>query len=198
MRRTLVLLVASIAVLGTAPVVAQAHHHRSREFRHHHRRHHHHHARRVHHARIRHKRFGADPTTSGNGGEQSAGTVASFSNGVLTIMLNDGSMVSGSVTGDTKLECAPASTNTQGEDGNDDGDNGQNSGDGRDSNNNDRLSGSRDDGNGSGNSGDGDDQGEDAQMCPTSALSAGTPVSEADLKITNAGAIWQEVELITS
>ena len=96
MRRILFTALASTALLATAPVLALA--------RDHHRRHdrpHAHHAR-GHHARDHLRRFGSDNHV---GGERTAGTVMSFTNGVLRIALNDGSTVSGSVTKATRLEC---------------------------------------------------------------------------------------------
>ena len=89
MRRILFTALASTALLATAPVLALA--------RDHHRRHdrpHAHHAR-GHHARDHLRRFGSDNHV---GGERTAGTVMSFTNGVLRIALNHGSTVSGSVT----------------------------------------------------------------------------------------------------
>src|SRR5438067_1926195 len=81
--------IAAVLALG-APAVASAHH-----------RHHHH----RHHLRVRMERFGtlagapiAAPTST-------AGTVASFEGGVLTLTLNDGSTVKGVVTSHTQIKC---------------------------------------------------------------------------------------------
>lgn len=190
MRRILTAVVACATVMAFAPSLAQA--------RHHHRRHHRSHAvHAVRHRRgVRHRRFGSSGSTT-TGQQQSAGTVTSFDSGVLTITLNDGSTVSGQVTNDTNLECMAASSNTQSEDGDGgpngsddssgDGDNSSQSGDGENSSVND----------GDDNGGD-DDQGDQAQSCMTSSLTPGTPVAEANLQISNAGAVWQKVELITS
>src|SRR5205085_8920142 len=107
---------AAVMLLAFAPASALARHHRHGR---------HHHAR---HARIEH--FGdvnTAPTTSSSA--DNAGSVQSFNNGVLTIMLNDGSTVSGAVTNDTELECmAPEQSQTVHEDG--DGGGGDQSGDG--------------------------------------------------------------------
>jgi hypothetical protein len=180
-------------VLAIAPASALA--------RHHHRRHHH----RVHHARI--ERFGSDvsstPTTSSP--SENAGTVASFSGGVLTIKLGDGSTVSGMVTGDTELECtAPDQTQTAGDSG-DGGAGDQNSGD-------EQSSGS--DENQAQGSGDqsGEDQGDAAEQndqaenenendpgeenaCATSSLTPGTVVRAAELRISSSGSLWKQLEL---
>lgn len=187
MRRTLITLVLAAAVMVAAPSVVLAAHHG-----HHHARHHR--AHRTHHRRhhVRHRQFGkADPTWSG-GSPSQAGTVTSFSNGILTITLNDGSTVSGAVTSDTQVNCmAPDAQDNQGDDngdnnsGDDNGDNSSNSGD----DNGDNSSNSGDD------NGGGDD---DAQMCSTADLTPGTPVADANLELTGNGAVWNEVDLITS
>src|SRR5438477_7230245 len=106
MRRVTITLSAALMLLAFAPGSALArHHHRSAR---------HHHAR---HSRI--KRFGdvnSAPTSSNSA--DNAGTVQSFKNGMLTIMLHDGTTVSGAVTNDTELECiAPAQSQTVHEDG---------------------------------------------------------------------------------
>src|SRR5437660_1227867 len=114
MRRTTIILSAALMLLAFAPSALAR--------RHHHRRHH-------HHARI--ERFGRDITSApmSSNSADNAGTVQSFSNGVLTIMLSDGSSVSGAVTNDTELECMASD---QGQTIHEDGDSGsgdQSSGD---------------------------------------------------------------------
>jgi hypothetical protein len=152
-------------------------------------RHHHRH----HHSRIRHEHFGTATTTSGTtSGEEmqgTAGTVDSFTGGVLTIRLNDNSLVSGMVTDATELKCEAPENELNDNDGDD------------------SFSGSRiamDDGGGTSggdnSSGDGsgdNNQGEDEQMCSTSNLTPGTVVQEAELNVSSAGAVWHEVELVT-
>jgi hypothetical protein len=214
MRRILIALVMSGAVLVAAPGAALAQHHHAR---HHHARHHARHHRSRRHSRVRHfGRRAQDP--SGNPSGQ-AGTVASFDNGVLTITLNDGSTVSGAVTNDTELECTAPGTTTQGEDGDrgddnstsgddnnpsGDGDNrGENSGDRGDDNGTDNTANGDDDtANGDDNAANGEDNGENdnenQQMCSTSSLTPGTPVAEANLEISGSGNTWKKVELITS
>jgi hypothetical protein len=129
--------------------------------------------------------------------DENAGTVSSFdaATGVLVIKLaKDGSLVSGSVTSATEVECegaAPTATASH-----DDGDNsGPGSGDDDDDDDNS--------GPGSTSSGDGDDDGEDEvedeHECGTAALVAGAIVHEADLIVgTDGSAVWREVELRTS
>lgn len=159
--------------------------------RHHHRHHH-------HHARIRHEHFGtaggstttSSGTTSGDDMQGTAGTVDSFTNGVLTIRLNDGSTVSGMVTGATELKCEAPENEVNDNDGNDGGSGDRNAmDDGGGSSGGDNNSG---DDNGGDN-----DQGEDQQMCSTSNLTPGTVVQDAELNISSAGAVWHEVELVT-
>jgi hypothetical protein len=152
-------------------------------------RHHH----RSHHSHARIERFGRDatsstPTTSNS--TDNAGTVQSFSGGVLTIMLGDGSTVSGSVTNDTELECmAPEQSQAIHEDG--DGGSGDQSG--SDEN---QAQGSDD-------QSAGEDQGDAAEQneneaqnnCSTADLTQGTVVREAELRISSAGTVWKQVEL---
>lgn len=104
MRRIVFTTAASIVVIALAPAGAMA--------RSHHKRHH----SRTHHARvrIRHERFGnltmpttptTTPTTPTPPPADSVATVTSFTGGVLTITLNNGSTVSGMVTNATEIEC---------------------------------------------------------------------------------------------
>jgi hypothetical protein len=175
----LFLLMVSGALLVLTPASALA--------RHHHKRHH-----TRHHARARILRFGtAMPSQSGSGGndaqtgqgsDQNAGMVAGLTNGTLTITLNDGSTVSGKVTQDTQIECDSSGSTTMHAD------------DASAENSN-----SGDDDSGSADSGDDDaqeDQG--AQSCSSSDLQPGTPVREAELKVSGAGATWDKVDLVTS
>jgi hypothetical protein len=184
MKKLLVTAVASCAVIAFAPASALAHKHH----RHHH-----------HHARVHHRTFGSDQgSATGQGQDQNAGTVQSFNNGVLTILLGDMSTVSGKVTSATDIECqAPESPAMH-----DDGDQGS----GNDQANND----DRGDDNGQGDDaglqdrndqGDDNGQGDDehaGQTCDMSNLTPGTVVREATLSVSNAGAIWNNIELVTS
>jgi hypothetical protein len=106
MRRLVLTAVASAAVLALVPASALARHHAR-----------HHHSRSHHRTHIRHERFGnittppattPAPTTPGAPPADSVGTVTSFTNGVLMLTLNNGSTVSGTVTGDTEIECEGA------------------------------------------------------------------------------------------
>jgi hypothetical protein len=175
---------AALLALGPASSLARDHHSRS----HHHR---------VQHARAHIRHFGTrDVTTSGTPGaisSGSAGTVASFTDGVLTLRLNDGSQVSGKVTGATELECSAGMMDIRTEDGGPGGDRGGDQGgdhgDGR--NGGDRDGGDRN--RGDDNGGDADEGG--APSCTMSALAHGAVVQDAELKVSSAGAIWDNVEL---
>jgi hypothetical protein len=167
MRKVLLITAASCALIALLPATALA--------KHGDRRHHHHHA---HHARVHHRTFGHD---RGNGIQgQPAGTVVSFTNGVLTIMASDGTTASGRVTNATEIRCERAEPaefehHDRGRGGDGGGDNGR--GD---------------------DQGDNDDNGNDEvnEMCTTADLVSGAMVQEARLSISGAGATWDEVELI--
>ena len=183
MRRILIAVVASAAVLAAAPAIVLAHdgHHQNR----HHRRHD---RRDRNERRARHEQAGSRHHSDNPGMPSTAGTVTSFNNGVLTITLNDGvTTETGAVTNDTNLKCE-APENNQGNNGDNDGDRGE----------------ARDDGGpgpsgggGDGNGDNGDDGGMGEQNCSTAALTPGAAVSEAELRISSTGAVWHEVELIT-
>ena len=176
MRRFVAFTIASCFVLATGPAAALArpHHHR-----------HHHHART--------ERFGtlstSTTTTSPTTPPAAAGTITSFTNGVLTITLSDNSTVSGAVTPNTEIECQSSSA-TMGGDLATDG------------NPSDGSQGGGDSGQGSGTSdqGDGGDQGDDdggqsQSSCGTAALTPGATVLGAELEITSSGAVWTKIEL---
>jgi hypothetical protein len=122
-------------------------------------------------------------------GEEGAGTVTSFTAGVLIVHLFNGDDVKGTVDDQTEIECdhrASASTTARAAS---DGPGGDDQGD--------------DDGDGQGGqSGDGDhhdggdDQGDDQDSCEASALTAGTVVREAELKTTSAGLVFRQIELV--
>lgn len=173
MRKIVLSVVACCAVIAIAPVSALAHGH-------HHKRH--------HHSRIHHRTFGHDWSQSGSSStssssDQNAGTVTSFTGGVLTITLNNGQTVSGDVTGDTEIECQAADMDSslRSHDRGDDGDRGDDNGDRGDDHGDDQ----------------GDDDGENAN-CSSADLTPGTVVHEASLRLSGAGATWDKVELVTA
>ena len=172
MRKLLLSVVASCALVAIAPATALAKRH--------------HHGSHVHHARVHQNRFGTQPSSTASStpsAGQTAGTVQSFTGGVLTILLSDGkTTVSGQVTPDTAIECrAPAPAGMQ---SHDPGENG-----GGDQGNNDDQ--------GDGDRGQGDQE-KAGQACDSSALTPGAVVQEAVLNISGAGAVWRKVELVSS
>lgn len=131
--------------------------------------------------------------TSATPSDEPAGTVASFTNGVLTIKLTDGSMVSGKVNENTQIECpSVAPTATMADDhgasqsGDGSGDHGSGDGSGPSG-----EQGGRDDGSDGGN----DDGNDEAAQCTSAALVSGAVVHEAELSVGSAGAVWEKVEL---
>lgn len=173
MRRILLSVVACCAVIAIVPASALAH-------RGHHKR---------HHARVHHRTFGHDWSQSSNSGtststssDQNAGTVASFTGGVLTIALNNGQTVSGDVTSDTEIECQAPDTSS--------GMQSHESGDGGGDNQGDNNQGDDDQGQGD------DDNG--SASCSSADLTPGTVVHEARLSLSGAGATWDKVELVTA
>ena len=175
MRRILFTALTSGVLLVAVPVtaIAKSHHHNQRK-----------------HAKLKHKRFGSDSAATPVAEQaQTAGRVASFTGGVLTITLTDGSTVSGKVTDATELQCESATTTSemavdeQSPGGSDNGGGANNGGD---------------------NGGDHGDQqgtpgtqGGDEQTCTTSALTTGAVVQEAELSLTGAGATWSKIDLST-
>jgi hypothetical protein len=122
-------------------------------------------------------------------GEEGAGTVTSFTAGVLIVHLFNGDDVKGTVDDQTEIECehrgsAPtaARTASDGPGGDDQGDD-----DG----------GDRHDGGDDHGDDGGDDHGDDDNGCDASALTAGAVVREAELKTTSAGLVFRQIELVS-
>jgi hypothetical protein len=177
MRKIVLSVVACCAVIAIVPASALAHGE-------HHKRHH-----RAHHARVHHRNFGGDQNQGAGQNQnqdQNAGTVQSFTGGVLTIALNNGQTVSGDVTNDTEIRCEAAENDMSSlrshDRGGDNGDHGDNN---------------------RGDNDQGDDRGDDNNdndnnvMCSSTDLTPGTVVHEAELRISSAGAVWDKVELVT-
>jgi hypothetical protein len=177
MRKVLFAAVASSVVLAVAPAVAFAHSHSHR--------HRGHHGAHRTHERVRDEYFGRnDENSAPSNSAQNAGTVASFHNGVLMLALNDGSMVSGQVTDATEIKCEAVESQEMEHNRHADGDHGRGRNGGDD--------------NGDDNGKNDDVQGEDehgAHTCSSAHLVRGIVVRDAELTISGAGAIWQEVEL---
>jgi hypothetical protein len=118
-------------------------------------------------------------------GDENAGTVVSFENGTLTIDVFGGGEVSGQVTADTEIECE-GDDDDQGEDeSGDDDDRSVMHEDGDDDNS----------GPGSDDSGEDENEDENDDSCAAGALSAGAVVHEAELRVSDGGAVWEEIEL---
>jgi hypothetical protein len=100
-------------------------------------------------------------------GDENAGTVTSFTGGVLTITLAKGGTLAAKVTAETEIECDD-STAKAASDGPGDDD----------------------------NEGDDDDRGDDdGAQCGAEALTAGRQVDEGELKTSGGEAVWEKVEL---
>jgi len=184
----LLMAVASSAVALAAPGVASAHHSK------------HHSSRHKRHGHAHLVKFGTFGTASGptsasgptptSPSTETAGTVTSFTGGVLTITLKDGSTVSGKVTEQTELECQSATSPT-GTDGDDEG-SGDDSSSPESGEHSSPVAHESSDGGG----GDDGDDGGASSSCTTAALVPGAVVGAAELKISAAGAVWDKVELI--
>lgn len=122
-------------------------------------------------------------------GDENAGSVESFEDGVLTVKLAGGSTISGAVTDDTEIECDSDPGDDRGHD---------EQGDDEDEGHASSSDEPGDDDPGDDEQGDDDDQGEDEgnEECGTEALVAGTKVLEAELEIEGGEAFWEEVELL--
>jgi hypothetical protein len=183
MRRYLFAVLAGLMLLAALPAASVARPaHRTR----HHRRHD-----RVLHFRD-HRQAPSSPKTPSSPISQDAGTVQTFTNGVLTIKLNDGSTVSGMVTQNTEIECNAMNHDFTRDDGgpgpSGNGGDGHNGGDQGDQGN-------------QGNQGDRGDQGDnhgednDNQNCLMALQMPGALVRDATLTETGTGAIWDRVDL---
>lgn len=192
MRRTSLIAMAMAALALAVPGAALAHgrsHHPKKKT---------HHVRHSHRVRSHIRRFvaanpTAPPTTTPS---DNAGTVASFTGGVLTLTLNDGSTVSGKVTSDTEIKCQSATTATgdaltRSADHGPGGDQGGSRGD-------ENGGGDLGDNNGGDNNGGGDENGGggNGAACDSTALVAGAVVHEADLKVDSSGATFRRVEIV--
>jgi hypothetical protein len=194
MRRLKLALAATVSVLAVAPAVALAHHHHLRK----------------HHSRI--MRFGdlsGQPSTTSP--TTNAGTVVSFTGGVLTIQIGS-STVSGTVTNDTAIECATSGQDQSGEDQGDQstgstdqstGDDDQSTSgtdqstgdDDQSTSGSDQTTSGTDQSTGEDDQGSGEDDQGSSGSCSSSNLTPGTAISAAELRISGAGNVWEKVEL---
>ena len=134
-------------------------------------------------------------------GAEQAGTIASFdpTTGVLVIDVAGGGQVSGRVTAATEIKCE---TEDEAEDRSGPSASSSESGPGHDGDGSD-SSGPGSGGEDNSGPGSGDDEPDNApgaadEACPggTAALVPGARVHEAELELTSAGAVWEEIELI--
>jgi hypothetical protein len=139
------------------------------------------------------------PTTITPSGE-TAGTIESFADPVLTIKLNDLSLVSGKVTAQTQIVCRSATPPTTGDDdqgaGDDEGDESDEHAVSARAHAADHSSGDASDEDGSDDQGSGDDEQSAPQSCTKADLVHGATVGEAELSLSSAGAVWEKVEII--
>jgi hypothetical protein len=195
MKRILLVAVSSSALAIAAPGVASAHH-----------RHGKHHARR-HGARVHVLDFRASapatttpansPTTPAAPTPETAGTVASFKEGTLTITLNNGTSVSGKVTERTEIHCTPATPPAATEDSDDQGDGEHGSSGEGESEHSAHQAAAHAASNSSDNEEGQQDSDDESSSCtPATALVAGTPVREAELSIGPLGNVWDHVDVI--
>src|ERR1035437_335816 len=126
-----------------------------------------------------------------------AAKVLSFTGGVLTITLADGSTVSGKVTEATELQCHSATPPTGS--GDDEGSDSEDSGGSTEGTppatqvrGDMRSNGGGD----SGHDGEEGDRGEESPACTTAALVPGAVVAEAELSVGSSGEVWDHVDLI--
>lgn len=177
--RRMLLTTAAIAVATlTAPGAALAHDGEHRQGAENHANRGHDHARHHRHAHLLAFHAQATPgsssatTPSTSAGDETAATIASFTGGVLTLTLKDGSTVSAKVTEGTEIEC-PAASASAARNGDCPGHDGRGD-DGR-----------GDDGNAS----------EAGEHCTSAALIPGANVHEALLSVGSSGSTWVKVEL---
>lgn len=136
------------------------------------------------------------PTVPASEPPETAGTVASFTGGVLTITLKDGPTVAGKVTERTELRCQSGAppTETGDDDQNGDEASGGNGDDGAPQGG--PLAGSH--GDDMSGAGGGEDGGAGQPgTCTTAALVPGAVVAEAELSVGGSGAVWDHVDLIS-
>jgi hypothetical protein len=134
----------------------------------------------------------ADTDNDGiNDGQEKAGQVVSFTDGVLIVHLFNGDDAKGTVDANTEFECSPAettttttSTTTAARTADDGHGGGGDEGD--------------DDHHGDGDHNQGDDDNEDQGQpgCDATKLTPGAVVGEAELKATAAGLFFTKIELV--
>jgi hypothetical protein len=203
MRRSLLTATGVTVLALTSPGVALAHHG--------HGRHHHRAGVHAHHAKFRFVHIGSSagvpaaapttptPTAPTPPTPENAGTVASYTGGVLTLTLNDNSTVSGKVTNETRIECVKATPTTPPTTEPPDEGPGDDSGLGDDQGRGDMNQGEGDHGSGERQNGDDDNgpgAGEPEPPCDSSSLVPGAVVRAAELRIGPGGTEFESVLLV--
>lgn len=227
MRRLMLAALGIMALALAVPGAALAHK------GHHHNKGHHHAKRKARHASIRFEHFGAftasEPTgtgtatgtvtsgsTTSTGSTRSttpenAGTVVSYTNGVLKLELSNKSMVEGNVTAGTEIQCVKAAATSTTPSGGEPSDQspGDDSGQGDDQSRGDMSQQGDQQSSSSGEPQQGED-GQDSSdddveaqstsapeaPCDTSALTLGTVVRSAELRIGPSGSEFESLVLV--
>jgi hypothetical protein len=209
MRRTVMAIASALAIVLAAPGMALAHHHGRGHHGKHHGRHRAHGARVIKFAPVEEGK-GAEGSTETTTTSEGVGTVASFEGEVLKIKLNGGSEVGGKVTEDTHLVCiSPTAAQSDDDEGAGDDQSADDEGDhqgeeaGSDDGSGDEGGETSDEHGATLSAHDSSFEGEDGsdddsagQSCETSALTPGTMVREAELRLISSGAVWESVVLM--
>lgn len=125
-------------------------------------------------------------------GEERAGTVTSFTGGVLTITEFDGTVLRGTVGPATELSCGDHERDGVGRGDHHGGDTGDDDGDRTTA----PTTSAREDGDNERDDNDSAEVDEGGATCGPSALTPGAVVHEATLAVTSTGNVWTEVELV--
>jgi hypothetical protein len=129
-------------------------------------------------------------------GDENAGTITSFDGTTLVIALAGGGSLTGTVDGDTEVECEDSShARSSGGPGSDRGDDEGDDDRGDDQGNDDQGDDQGDDNDDDQGDDNDDDQGDDETSCGTDALTQGATVAEAELRARNGTATFEKVEL---
>jgi hypothetical protein len=124
-------------------------------------------------------------------GDENAGKVLTFNGTMLTIELVKGGTVSGAVTDGTEIECEHAKS-TQTANASREEESGDDENEGEDNDEGDDDQGENEQGNNEGDENDEDDE----VACSKADLVTNAIVHEAELKVTAAGPVFEEVELV--
>jgi hypothetical protein len=193
MRRYLFAALVSAGLMAALPASSVAHSQRVERD---------HHGQR-HDARAHTERFGErDRGTTAQPSARDAGKVTSLQGDTLTITLNDGSTVSGTVTTRTEVECRGMNDEFVRDDRGPGGDNSGGRGDDGDRGDRGNVGdrGDRGDVGDRGDRGDDIDQGDRGddngnENCSMALSTSGAAVRAAALRVSGGGSVWEKVEL---